>query len=69
MSEKDEAFAEALYQRSRQQSGGMSSHAISCINLARGGRYASGAIRPAFPYETFGMTEQEWDALWALVYG
>jgi len=36
---------------------------------ARAGMYASGLTRPAFLGSYFRMTEQEWDALWALVYG
>lgn len=39
------------------------------ITAARAGKYASGVMRPAFLGAYFRMTEQEWDALWALIYG
>lgn len=39
------------------------------INKARAGFYARGSVRPAFLGSYFRMTEQEWDALWALIYG
>lgn len=39
------------------------------IKKARAGFYASGSVRPAFLGSYFRMTEQEWDALRALIYG
>jgi len=39
------------------------------IKKAKSGFYASGSERPAFLGSYFRMTEQEWDALWALIYG
>jgi hypothetical protein len=66
--EKDLAFAEALYHRARQVPGGMNPQAVNYIEQARNGRYEGRGRRPAF-LEVFGMTEHEWDALWALVYG
>jgi hypothetical protein len=67
--EKDLAFAEVLYQKARTRAGGLSSYNANYIEQARNGRYRSGNIRPGFLYDQFGMTEQEWDALWALIYG
>ena len=66
--EKNEAFAQAIealaipsYENPQL--------AKATIRRAREGKYASGAMRPAFLGSYFRMTEQEWDALWALIYG
>lgn len=70
---KDEAFAEVLYQKARKHANGLTvSHILyinNYINNARAGKYRSGQAMPAFLGSYFNMTEQEWDALWALIYG
>lgn len=69
MDERDIAFAEILYHKARHQAGGMCSRSVAYINSARNGVYRKSHVRPAFIYEAFGITDQEWDALWALIYG
>lgn len=68
MQEKHDAFAaalEALAIPARENP-----HiAKAWIKRARSGYYESGNIRPAFLGSYFRMTEQDWDALWALIYG
>lgn len=66
--EKNEAFAAAL------EALAIPSYenphlAKAWIRNAKRGVYASGVLRPAFLGSYFRMTEQEWDALWALIYG
>lgn len=68
MQEKHDAFAAALEELAiRPEDNPDITHAW--ISKARRGSYASGAMRPAFLGSYFRMTEQEWDALWALIYG
>jgi hypothetical protein len=67
--QKHDAFAEVLYQKARTHTQGMSVSHIQYINSARSGKYRSGQAMPAFLGSYFNMTDQEWDALWALIYG
>ena len=66
--EKHEAFAAALEALAIYSYENPHIHK-AWIRRARAGYYASGDIRPAFLGSYFRMTEQEWDALWALIYG
>lgn len=61
------AFAECL--RITAKANGTLAAAETYIKQAEQGRYASGGVRPAFVFDHFGITEEQWDAMWALVYG
>lgn len=68
MQEKHDAFAAALEElaiRPRDFPYVSRNYIIE----AKAGLYADGSKRPAFLGSYFRMTEQEWDALWALIYG
>lgn len=65
--DKNRAFANAL--RVVAEANGTIDNASKFITQAERGRYSRGGIRPAFLHDHFGITEQQWDAIWALTYG
>ena len=62
--EKHDAFAAALEALAISPRA-----AFGFVGLARKGVYYKNPQFPAFGGAYFRMTEQEWDALWALIYG
>lgn len=69
MQDKHDAFAQVLRQKAKTDTQGLMTTHRKFISDARNGKYRSGTLRPAFLSSYFDMTEQEWDALWALIYG
>lgn len=65
---KNDALAEFLYQKARAMPH-FSAQVTEYMRLARVGYYYQGRIRPAFLGDVFGMTDQDWDAAIALIYG
>ncbi len=71
MQAKHNAFADALALSAEQMgmSGAGAGDTNSFIASARRGLYAGRRMRPAFVYVYFGITEEEYNALWTLIYG
>lgn len=68
MQEKHDAFAAALEELAIRPLG-HPDITRGYVGNAKRGKYADGSARPAFLGSYFRMTEHEWDALWALIYG